>query len=99
MGGLGGSGYSREEAGWAPGLHTRPGMTWGQPGPSLTLQRTLEPELCVKAPRCVWSWRWVWATPPGLSGLPPGKGPLPVVAGRGASRSGEMATAGSSGHR
>ena len=34
-------------------------------------------------PPCGWSWRWAWATPPGLSGLPPGKGPLPVAAGVG----------------
>lgn len=59
------------------------GHGWGQPGPSLTLQRTLEPESCLKAPWCGWSWRWVWAMPPGLSGLPPVKGPLPVAAGRG----------------
>lgn len=48
MGGLGGSGYSREDAGRAP--PTCPGVAGGQPGPSLTLQRTLEPESCLKAP-------------------------------------------------
>ena len=48
MGGLGGSGYSREDAGRAP--HACPGVAGGQPGPSLTLQRTLEPESCLKAP-------------------------------------------------
>lgn len=48
MGGLGGSGYSREDAGRAP--PACPGVAGGQPGPSLTLQRTLEPESCLKAP-------------------------------------------------